>query len=152
MKNLSNKIVIKLEKNKNTISFMESCSGGFLANEITNIEGSSKVLKVSLITYSNEFKTFFGVNNKILEKYTEYSKEISQEMAKKITKIANSNYGIGITGKLSKNEKINIVYYSIYDKNNKKSYNFEINAKGYIRKQKKKYLKNQIFKNLLKII
>ena len=43
------------EQNK-TISFMESCTGGYLANEITNVSGASNVLRVSLVTYSNEYK------------------------------------------------------------------------------------------------
>lgn len=35
---------------------MESCTGGALVSEITNIEGSSNVLKYSAVTYLNEFK------------------------------------------------------------------------------------------------
>jgi nicotinamide mononucleotide (NMN) deamidase PncC len=45
--------VIKLltEKNK-TISTMESCTGGGIANAITNIEGSSEVFKFVSNKYS----------------------------------------------------------------------------------------------------
>ena len=49
-------IVEILKTKKQTISTMESCTGGAIVNEITNIEGASNVIKYSAITYSNEFK------------------------------------------------------------------------------------------------
>ena len=48
------KIIEKLKKKNKTISTMESCTGGYLANIITNIEGVSDVFKFSAVTYSNE--------------------------------------------------------------------------------------------------
>ena len=56
--------VIKLltEKNK-TISTMESCTGGGIANAITNIEGSSEVFKFGAVTYSNENKRYYSNRN-----------------------------------------------------------------------------------------
>ena len=47
-------IVKILTNNNQTISTMESCTGGALANAITNIEGASNILKFSAVTYSNE--------------------------------------------------------------------------------------------------
>ena len=102
MKNLNENIVKFLNKQNKTISFMESCTGGFLANEITNISGASDVLKVSLITYSNEYKMKFGVTKNTIEKYTVYSMETAKEMAKQVSDFAASNYGIGVTGELRK--------------------------------------------------
>ena len=46
-------VVELLTKNKETISTMESCTGGYIANAITNIEGASEILKFSAIAYSN---------------------------------------------------------------------------------------------------
>lgn len=102
MESLSEKIVKFLKENNKTISFMESCTGGYLANEITNVSGASNVLKVSLVTYSNEYKIKFGVTKKTIEKYTVYSKETAKEMAKNVSDFADSNYGIGVTGELRK--------------------------------------------------
>ena len=67
--------VIKLltEKNK-TISTMESCTGGGIANAITNIEGSSEVFKFGAVTYSNEYKIKMGVSSNIIDKYTHLPK------------------------------------------------------------------------------
>jgi len=102
MENLNEKIIKFLNGKNKTISFMESCTGGFLANEITNVSGASNALKVSLVTYSNEYKMKFGVTKNTLEKYTVYSKETAMEMAKNISMFAASSIGIGVTGELRK--------------------------------------------------
>ena len=69
MEEICEKIVRNLEKQNRTISFMESCTGGFLANSITNISGASNVLKVSLVTYSTVYKEKFGVDKNIIKNY-----------------------------------------------------------------------------------
>ena len=102
MENLNEKIVKFLNEKNKTISFMESCTGGFLANETTNVSGASNVLKVSLVTYSNEYKMKFGVTKNTLDKYTVYSIETAKEMAKNICNFAASSIGIGVTGELRK--------------------------------------------------
>lgn len=125
-------IVEKLIETNKTISTMESCTGGALANEITNVEGSSEVFKFGAVTYSNEFKIKMGVDEKVIDKYSVYSKETSISMAKTISSYTNSNYGIGITGKLNRVDKNNlfgednIVYISIYEKDIEKIYSFDI--------------------------
>ncbi|MBE6157475.1 MAG: CinA family protein [Firmicutes bacterium] len=122
MKELVNKLI---EKEK-TISTMESCTGGYIVNEITNIEGASEVLKFSAVTYSNEYKIKLGVDKNIIEKYSVYSIETANEMSKKISIFTNSDYGIGITGKLNRVDKNNLVgsdnkvYISVYDRKNDK--------------------------------
>ena len=49
-------VVEKLIEQGKTISTMESCTGGGVADSITSIEGASEILKFSAVTYSNEFK------------------------------------------------------------------------------------------------
>ena len=95
-----------IEKNK-TISTMESCTGGAIASTITDIEGASEVLKYSAVTYSNEYKIKMGVKKEVIDKYSVYSIETADEMSKNISKFTNSNYGIGITGKLNRVDKNN---------------------------------------------
>ncbi len=153
MENLNKKIVDKLiEKNK-TISFMESCTGGYLANEITNISGSSNVIKVSLVTYSNEFKEKFGVSKNIIDKYTVYSNQTAKDMAKNVAIFANASYGIGITGELSNiNEADNKVYYSIYDYKNKKNTSNMLMIKPDERCKMKKLISNCVMEELWNIL
>lgn len=59
-------LVNVLRAKKETISTMESCTAGYLATTITNVDNSSEVLKFSAITYSNEFKVKMGVDKKLL--------------------------------------------------------------------------------------
>lgn len=109
-----------IEKNK-TISTMESCTGGGISNAITNIPNASKVFSFSAITYSNEYKIKMGVDEKLINNYTVYSMEVARDMARVISKYTNSNYGVGITGKLKKIDENNltgeddVVYLAIYD-------------------------------------
>ena len=100
-------IIEILSKNNETIATMESCTGGGVANAITNIEGASNVLKFSAVTYSNEYKIKMGVDSNIIDKYSVYSIETANEMAKNISDFANSTYGIGITGKLNRADEAN---------------------------------------------
>lgn len=151
-------IVKRLISLNKTISTMESCTGGYLANEITNIEGSSSVLKFSAVTYSNEYKIKMGVNEEIINKYTVYSIETAKEMSKKISDFTNSDYGIGITGKINKVDPANLVgednliFVSIYDKNMNTYHTLEIKALDKTRKENKKMITEKIIEKLLLII
>lgn len=117
-----------INKNK-TLSVMESCTGGKVCDEITNIEGSSAIFKFGAVAYSNEYKIKMGVSPEKIEKYGVYSSEVACEMAKRISEFAESDYGIGITGKLNcediKNPKgkNNMVYISLYNRSSNKFYN-----------------------------
>ena len=151
--------VIKLltEKNK-TIATMESCTGGGVVNAITNIEGASEVLKFSAVTYSNEYKIKLGVRNDTIDKYRVYSMEVAREMALNISKFADANYGIGITGKLNRVDKNNpygsdnITFVSIYDKDNDNYYDFTVKAIEPSRSLNKELIINKIVDKLLEII
>ena len=126
------KVVEILKKKKKTIATMESCTGGGVANAITNIEGASEVFKYGAVTYSNEYKIKMGVNSKIIEEYSVYSIETAMEMSKNISRFANADLGIGITGKINKedvNNKFgdnNKIFISIYEVEKDKYFNFEL--------------------------
>ena len=158
MENNLKLLVELLTKLNKTISSMESCTGGSLVNAITNVEGSSEVLKFSAVTYSNDFKIKMGVNKNIIDKYSVYSIETAMEMSKNISKFTNSNYGVGITGKLNRVDKNNLygednkVFISIYDKDLDKFYNFDIVVKKSNRKENKEEVINLIVEKLLKIM
>ena len=144
------KIIEKLTNLNKTISTMESCTGGGIANAITNIEGASEVFKFSAVTYSNEYKIKMGVDKNIIDEYSVYSMETANEMSKNISKFTNSNYGVGITGKLNRVDRFNpygldnVVYISIYDKDNNKYYNSIVEAKLSTRKDNKELVINEV--------
>lgn len=114
-------IVDKLIERKETISTMESCTGGGVANAITNIPGASEVLKFSAVTYSNEYKIKMGVLESTITTYSVYSIEVAKEMSKEISSFSNSTYGVGVTGKINREDPNNLrgdtntVFISIYN-------------------------------------
>lgn len=134
-------IVEFLIENNKTIATMESCTGGLLAEQITSIEGASKVLKYSAITYSNEFKIKMGVDKNIIDKYSVYSEETAKEMSQKISDYTNSDYGVGITGKLNRVDEKNLfgndneVFISIYDKEKDTFYTTSLFVNGKTREE-----------------
>ena len=152
------RIVDKLKSLNKTISTMESCTGGCVANSITNIEGASEVIKFSAVTYSNEFKIKMGVSSGVIDKYSVYSIETAMEMSKNISNFTNSNYGVGITGKLNRIDINNLygndnkVFISIYDKDLDKFYNYDIEVKEQSRKENKELVINLIIEKLLEVI
>lgn len=146
-----------LTKQKKTISFMESCTGGGLCNSITNIEGSSEVFKFGAVTYSNEYKIKLGVDKKVIDDYSVYSIETAKEMSKKISEFSNADYGVGITGKLNRIDKNNlygednIVFVSIYDACNKKYHISSLKATESNRKGNKLLVINSVIDLMLDI-
>ena len=151
-------VVELLRSNNKTISTMESCTGGAVVNAITNIPGASEVLKFSAITYSNEYKIKMGVDSKIIDKYTVYSMETADEMSKIISGYTNSNYGIGITGKMNRADinnpygKDNVIYISIYDRDNDKYYNKVLEAIKDTREENKNIVIEEIITMLINIL
>lgn len=125
MKDLVNYLILCNKK----ISTMESCTGGDVANEITNIEGASNIFGFGMVTYSNEYKIKQGVNKKTIEEYTVYSLEVANEMSRVVQNYTSSDYAVGITGQMRRVDPNNItnednkVYISIYDKEGDKYYN-----------------------------
>ena len=151
-------VVELLIKEKKTISTMESCTGGGVVNEITSVEGASEILKFSAVTYSNEFKIKMGVSEDITDKYSVYSRETADEMSKNISLFTNSNYGIGVTGKLNRVDinnpygEDNIVYISIYDKENNLYLNEKVEAIKATRKENKELVIEKVKELLLKLL
>lgn len=151
-------LVNKLIDNNKTISTMESATGGAVVSAITNVDGSSRVLKFSAITYSNEYKIKMGVKKETIDKYSVYSTQAAKEMSFNISKFSNSNYGVGITGKLNRVDENNLfgddstVFISIYDRDNDKYYNEIVKAIKTNRIDNKRLVIDKIEELMLKII
>lgn len=93
-------VVGDLLKSKNlTVGVAESCTGGLISSRLTDIPGSSKYIKLNLITYANEAKIkYLGVNENILKNYGAVSPKVANGMAIGVKFRAKSDIGLGITG------------------------------------------------------
>lgn len=90
------KLLIKTHK---TVAVAESCTGGLLANKLTNISGSSEYFERGVVTYSNQSKIeILGIPEEILEKHGAVSLETAEAMAEAARKISGADFGISTTG------------------------------------------------------
>ena len=113
------KIVNLLKKKKISLSVAESCTGGMLAQNVTSINGASKIFKFGIITYSNQSKMkHLKISSKVINKYGSVSEECCGAMVKNLSKISNSKLNIAITGIAgpdggSKDKPVGLVYVGI---------------------------------------
>lgn len=88
-----------LIKKEHTLSIAESCTGGMLANLITEKPGASRFFKGGMIAYSKEMKiNELGVSEALVEKNTVVSVEVAEAMARGIQLKLNTDYAIASTG------------------------------------------------------
>ena len=110
-----------LLKKKKTIALAESCTGGLIANRLTNISGSSKYFNMGVIVYSNDAKKkILGISSGVIKKYGAVSREVALAMAEGVKKISKSTIGIGVTGIAgptggTKKKPVGLVYIAVLD-------------------------------------
>jgi len=116
---LAIRLVSELKKRKLKITTMESCLGGALINEITNVPGASQITDGALIVYSKKEKIKRGVSKKIIENFGLYSFETALEMAQAAKKEIPAQISIGATGVLTRKDpqegkiKVGEVYFGL---------------------------------------
>lgn len=88
-----------LKKNKQTITTVESCTGGLIASMITEISGSSEIFTGSVVTYSNKIKEQeLNVKKETMIKYGVVSSEVVAEMLDGVIKKFNADFAIAVSG------------------------------------------------------
>jgi len=92
-------IVRLLTERKQTLALAESCTGGYLANRITNVPGASAVFLAGLVTYSNEAKQkFLGVSAQTLSQHGVVSEAAAREMAEGARRQTGADIALSVTG------------------------------------------------------
>jgi len=88
-----------LEMRSASLAVAESCTGGLLAERITNIPGSSHYFLGGAVVYSNELKTAFAdVPPGLINQHGAVSREVATALAEGIRRRCKSSFGMGITG------------------------------------------------------
>jgi nicotinamide-nucleotide amidase len=88
-----------LTENHATVAVAESCTGGMLAERLTNVPGSSSYFLGGVICYSNELKTsLVGVPQALIEAKGAVSSEVALALADGIRKRTGATIGVGVTG------------------------------------------------------
>lgn len=96
------KIIGDLLKQKGaTVSFAESCTGGYISHLITQVPGASAYFKGSIVSYLIEVKeNILGVKQNALEQYGAVSEQVAVQMAEGVRNKLNSDYSLSVTGVL----------------------------------------------------
>ncbi len=82
-----------------TLAVAESCTGGFLANRVTNVSGASAVFLAGLVTYGNAAKReFLGVPAETLAAHGAVSEAVAREMAEGARRRTGATYALATTG------------------------------------------------------
>lgn len=88
-----------LVKNGYTIATAESITGGYIAKVLTDVPGSSRYFKGSIISYATEVKEkVLGVSGRTVKVFGVVSEEVAREMVQGLVRLMEVDVGISITG------------------------------------------------------
>ena len=88
-----------------TLATMETCTGGYLGNSITDVPESAGYFKGGLVAYSRESMIAAGVPAQVIDSHGEVSQETAMAMAQTVRRELKADYGIGIAGTASPTER-----------------------------------------------
>jgi len=96
---LDQAVVNALAARKETLATAESCTGGGIANRVTNISGASAVYLAGYVTYSNEAKTRdLGVAPELIAEHGAVSPQVATAMAEGALRRAGTDWALATTG------------------------------------------------------
>ncbi len=89
----------QLRQRRQTLATAESCTGGLISADLTEVPGSSDVFLGGVVSYSNEVKEgFLDVPHETLMKKGAVSDEVARAMAAGARRRLSADWGIGVTG------------------------------------------------------
>lgn len=123
---------LKLTLGNYTVAVAESCTGGLIAQRLTDVAGSSKYFIEGAVTYSNDAKTrALGVEPMLLMEHGAVSAPVAEAMAEGIRKRAHTDFGLAVTGIAgpgggSEEKPVGLVYIALADDVQTKSRKLQI--------------------------
>ena len=92
--------VIEIFREKGlSLALAESCTGGMIAETVTNVAGASDIFYGSAVTYVNSAKEhILGVARETLEKHGAVSSECAEEMACGARSVYGADVAMSVTG------------------------------------------------------
>ncbi|TAH27492.1 MAG: competence/damage-inducible protein A [Cytophagales bacterium] len=97
--NLVEYIAKQLIDKKMSLATAESCTGGYIAHQLTSVSGSSNYFKGSIVAYHNDVKqTQLKVSESILEEHGAVSEPVVKLMAEHVRKLLKTSIGVACSG------------------------------------------------------
>ena len=88
-----------LRQRRQTLATAESCTGGLISADLTEVAGSSDVFLGGVVSYSNDVKEgLLGVEHDTLAAHGAVSEAVARAMAGGVRERMAADWGIGITG------------------------------------------------------
>ena len=96
---LEETLVHTLKKKGLTIATAESCTGGMIAQRLTNVSGASEVFGFGFVTYWEQAKAkMVGVEPAVIAKYNVVSAPVAAQMALGAAEAAGADIAVSVTG------------------------------------------------------
>jgi len=96
---LARRVGSRLKRRGLKLATAESCTGGWIAQAVTSVAGSSEWFERGFVTYSNEAKKeSLGVRTATLSRYGAVSEETAREMAAGALKRSRAQVAVAVTG------------------------------------------------------
>ena len=96
---IENVVVQLLARRNKTVALAESCTGGNLANRLTNVPGASAVFLGGVVSYANAAKeALLGVQSETLRHHGAVSEPVAREMAADARQKFNTDFALAVTG------------------------------------------------------
>ena len=91
-------VVRLLTKRNQTLAIAESCTGGLIANRITNVPGVSSVFIAGYVCYANQAKiNMLDVDPKLVERHGAVSESVARTLAGHARACARCDYALATT-------------------------------------------------------
>jgi len=98
-RSLEQVIVETLTQRGLTFATAESCTGGYIANKMTNVPGASRVYLAGYVTYANEAKTAaLGVDAALIAAHGAVSEPVARAMAEGARRASGAQLAVSTTG------------------------------------------------------
>ena len=99
LQKLAAAVVTDLNSASKAVATAESCTGGWIAKSITDIDGSSAVFGYGVVSYSNGAKeSILGVKNETIEKHGAVSETVVEEMAEGVLHLSGADIAVAVSG------------------------------------------------------
>lgn len=96
---LARRVGARLRKRGLKLATAESCTGGWIAQAVTSVAGSSEWFERGFVTYSNGAKKeMLGVRARTLSRHGAVSEETAREMAAGALKRSAAQVALAVTG------------------------------------------------------
>ncbi|MAE61053.1 MAG: competence/damage-inducible protein A [Planctomycetaceae bacterium] len=96
---LADAVAAQLTSLNQSVATAESCTGGLVAKQLTDIDGASNYFRAGWVTYANESKTHqLDVPAELITQHGAVSEQVAQSMARHAQQKSNADYALALTG------------------------------------------------------